>query len=397
VQNVAITGDSRWAVVCGFDAATVSVVDLTTDAVVAEVPAGSRAGVVALSPDDTRAYVGNISANTLSVIALDGASSYKIADVPCGVIGVLWTAYGVQSGVACSPAGDVVLVAASFDDQVKVVDTATNAVLASVPVGDFPLQIAFDDDGSHATVTNYFDDSYSILEIDGAATHVIGTWSRGLWPLRLAHNPVDTEMAVVHVSSKTLVRFHPETGAYLGTTSFGAYGAPIQAIFDEGGEPLVLTQPDGETPAYVHRAGETFALPATPSYFDYNAARQRAVAVMPGPDWATVIEWDLTGAPAGFPVDASTPGSLEPASPNPFCASTQLAFSLDAAGPAELAIHDVRGRRVRALSDGERGAGRHVLAWDGRDDLGRRLPAGVYFASLRVDGFTQTRKVVVLR
>jgi len=87
---------------------------------------------------------------------------------------------------------------------------------------------------------------------------------------------------------------------------------------------------------------------------------------------------------------------LLPAAPNPFVRKTDLRFSLDRTGEMELAVVDVAGRVVRRLDRGSREAGDHRVTWDGRDDAGRPLPAGVYFARLEANGVTQARKVVLL-
>jgi hypothetical protein len=70
------------------------------------------------------------------------------------------------------------------------------------------------------------------------------------------------------------------------------------------------------------------------------------------------------------------------AHPNPFNPQTQLGFALHAAGWVKLDVYDVSGRHVRRLQDGLMNAGRHERTWDGRDDAGRTLPSGVYFARL---------------
>ena len=81
--------------------------------------------------------------------------------------------------------------------------------------------------------------------------------------------------------------------------------------------------------------------------------------------------------------------------PNPFAAATELRFALPAAGPIDLAVFDIAGRRVRTLAAGRRDAGVHRLVWDGRDDAGRAAGAGVYFARLRAGDRTLERKMVM--
>jgi hypothetical protein len=62
-----------------------------------------------------------------------------------------------------------------------------------------------------------------------------------------------------------------------------------------------------------------------------------------------------------------------------------LEWQAPAGRRATLALYDVRGRRVRSLFDGTADGPAH-MTWDGRDDGGRILPAGVYFALLAAAG-----------
>jgi flagellar hook assembly protein FlgD len=49
------------------------------------------------------------------------------------------------------------------------------------------------------------------------------------------------------------------------------------------------------------------------------------------------------------------------------------------------------------LADGEHKAGEFVLSWDGRDETGREVGSGIYFARLVSSDFTATRKMLLLR
>jgi len=84
--------------------------------------------------------------------------------------------------------------------------------------------------------------------------------------------------------------------------------------------------------------------------------------------------------------------------PNPFRASTTVGFALPHAAPAHsLAVYDISGRLVRDLSSGPVSGGSHAVTWNGRDDAGRDVAAGIYFVQLSVGKFVDTRKVVHLR
>ena len=62
--------------------------------------------------------------------------------------------------------------------------------------------------------------------------------------------------------------------------------------------------------------------------------------------------------------------------PNPFNPATEIRFDLAERGSIRLEVYNVTGRRVRTLVKGTWNAGSHAVVWDGRDDSGRRVPAG---------------------
>lgn len=89
---------------------------------------------------------------------------------------------------------------------------------------------------------------------------------------------------------------------------------------------------------------------------------------------------------------------LTQAGKNPFHASADLSLHLDGEGVVRVAVYDVNGREVAVLEDGFRSAGQHGIHWDGRDNLGRKVPTGVYFISARTpSGTVSSRKLVRLR
>ncbi len=115
---------------------------------------------------------------------------------------------------------------------------------------------------------------------------------------------------------------------------------------------------------------------------------------------------DLAGARVRVTGGATTAAPprvarLHPPVPNPFNPTTTIRYEVPgAAGESEavsLAVFDVAGRRVRTLVAGARRSGVHVARWNGRDDTGRRVASGVYFARLRVAGQTRSQRMVLLK
>lgn len=94
---------------------------------------------------------------------------------------------------------------------------------------------------------------------------------------------------------------------------------------------------------------------------------------------------------------SSGPGALKsfnlyPNHPNPFNPTTEISYTLGAAGAVTLKVYDALGREIRTLADGYRNAGAHRVRFDASD-----LAAGLYFYRLRSADFTETRKMVLMK
>jgi len=101
-------------------------------------------------------------------------------------------------------------------------------------------------------------------------------------------------------------------------------------------------------------------------------------------DQMLIDDLALVGGPTPVweDIPASTRAAVLPAVPNPFNPATTLAFVMPGPGTVRLAVHDLTGRLVRTLRDGPCPAGTTTCPWDGRDDRGRTVPAGVYVVRL---------------
>jgi hypothetical protein len=76
--------------------------------------------------------------------------------------------------------------------------------------------------------------------------------------------------------------------------------------------------------------------------------------------------------------------ALLPAAPNPFLAGTSLRFDLPEPAKVTLRLFAIDGSLVRTLArNAEYPAGKHAVAFDGRNDRGQRIRSGVYF--LRIE------------
>lgn len=116
-------------------------------------------------------------------------------------------------------------------------------------------------------------------------------------------------------------------------------------------------------------------------------------------DWTPFLESEPTVTAVVEGEEVPLPGAfaLYPSYPNPFNSTAVIAFDLAAAGPAELTVLDVLGRRVRALVSEPLAPGRHVRQWDGRDDGGRDVASGVYVYRLSAGDRVETGKIALVR
>jgi len=89
--------------------------------------------------------------------------------------------------------------------------------------------------------------------------------------------------------------------------------------------------------------------------------------------------------------------ALEQNYPNPFNAGTVIRFQQPTDGNVKIDVYNILGRKVRTLVDEFRVAGTHQTDWNGRFDDGVEVATGVYFYRITAEGFTSTRKMVLLK
>ena len=61
-----------------------------------------------------------------------------------------------------------------------------------------------------------------------------------------------------------------------------------------------------------------------------------------------------------------------------------------------IALYDMEGRRVRAVSAGQMAAGEHQLPFDPRDSGGLRISSGLYFVRLETGGQALVRRLAIV-
>jgi hypothetical protein len=103
------------------------------------------------------------------------------------------------------------------------------------------------------------------------------------------------------------------------------------------------------------------------------------------------------GSAGDTPPGLPAANRLDAPYPNPFNPATNIRFELTARSPVRIRIFDAQGRLVRDLVREEYPAGRHEVAWNGKDDQGGSVSSGVYFVRFEADGALGTKKMTLLK
>ena len=83
--------------------------------------------------------------------------------------------------------------------------------------------------------------------------------------------------------------------------------------------------------------------------------------------------------------------------PNPFNPTTTISYDLPEQAQVTLSVYDLLGKKIKTLVNQSQDAGNNIAVWDGTDEFGRPVSAGVYLYRIKAGEFTQTRKMLLLK
>jgi YVTN family beta-propeller protein len=183
----------------------VEVIDTTTNTVAATIPVGgiSIPAGVAVAPDGSKVYVSsafdgnNIQPASPTVWVIDTTTNTVTATIPVGRVSM-----DSLGGVAVAPDGSKVCVTNSDRNSVLVIDTTTDTVTATISVGTDPAGVAVTKDGSKVYVAN--SGTTTVSAIDTATNTVIATIPVGADPSWIAVTPDGSKAYVVNRGSDTV-------------------------------------------------------------------------------------------------------------------------------------------------------------------------------------------------
>jgi hypothetical protein len=107
-----------------------------------------------------------------------------------------------------------------------------------------------------------------------------------------------------------------------------------------------------------------------------------------------VSDWQLSASPNPFTHNTVIQFVVRSSQPE---ADEPLAHEFVDEKPLTLKIYDLGGRLVRSFDLTNHQSPFNQIIWDGKNDNGKRVPAGVYLYQVEIGEFKATRKLTVLR
>ncbi len=233
-----------------------------------------------------------------------------------------------------------------------------------------------------------------------------GDWTRvdaqlpERWVTRVAFDPADAALLYVSFSG---LRWDEDPGHVYRSDDLGASWLDITGNLPEAPVNVILADPDLPGRVYVGTDVGVYSslqpggawsslatgLPRSPVLdLKLHSPTRKLVAGTHGRSMFALEIDELSATPSA----AASVARMLPNHPNPFNPATTLRFQLAREARVRLSVHDVAGRELALLLDEDMGPGEHSHLWRSAD-----LPSGVYFARLRAEGATLTRKLVLIR
>ena len=103
----------------------------------------------------------------------------------------------------------------------------------------------------------------------------------------------------------------------------------------------------------------------------------------------SVSSKDIHSHPTGFQLSQNFP--------NPFNPATEIRFRIPSRSHVSLKIFNPLGREITTLLDNEIQAGSHSACWDGKDQTGHPVSAGIYIYRLETEEVNSVRKMTLIR
>ena len=187
------------------------------------------------------AYITSSVNNSVSVI--NTVSNSIVATVPVG---------HRPFGISVNPDGSRVYVANNDDNTISVINTTNNAVIATISVGRSPRGIAVSPDGSTVYVTNQTDNTVSVINV--ANNTAVATIQVGVHPYGVCISPDGSTAYVGNSNSNTISVINTANNAVVGTITDDS---PIGLVVNPDGTRLYVTNYFANTISVISTATQS--------------------------------------------------------------------------------------------------------------------------------------------
>jgi YVTN family beta-propeller protein len=215
------------------------------------------------------AYVTNYGSSTVSII--DTASNAVISTVPAG---------STPYGIAVNPNGSKVYVT-NFGTEgfpghtVSVIDMTTNTVTANVLVEKRGSGVAVNPDGKKVYVTNYgnySDPGNTVSIIDTATNTITATIKVGKHPWGVAINPAGTKAYVTNLGSSTVSVINTSINTVTATVSLKDHIYPTEVVVNPTGTRLYVTNGNYNIVSVIDTASNAVIAEVNVGYYPVGVA-----------------------------------------------------------------------------------------------------------------------------
>jgi len=386
---------------------------------VGNVPEYVKAGDFDADGDLDLAIV-NSGSNTISILINDGAGNFSQGNP----VAVLNSPHAINSGDLDGD-GDVDLIASNFNSakmSVLMNDGSGNFSQSSAPnVGNGPeLGIIADidlDGDFDIAVPNFRSGDLFVLKNDGFSNFSNDTtFNTGSSPHLPASGDLDgdgdLDLVIPNSGSGTIVLLlNNGDGSFsqrIINSSGGPWSGATPDLDGDGDLDLVITKYTTNRIAIFINDGDANFDPrpeisvginphlVVAGDLDGNGTMDLAVT-NDGSNSVTILKNDLATSVEDKIISVPKNFTLHQNYPNPFNPSTTIEYNLPKASNVVVKIYNITGKEIRTPIREYQRAGVQTVVWDGKNDKGKAVATGVYLYEIRVDDFSRTKKMILLR
>ncbi len=246
------------------------------------------------------AYIPNYVSDNVSVI--NTATNAVVATIAVG---------NQPYGVSNSPDGSRVYVTKVGSDNVSVINTASNAVVATIVVGDSPYGVSTSPDGSRVYVANAVSGNVSV--INTATNTVVATIGVGNYPYGVSTSPDGSRVYVTNAVSNNVSVINTATNAVVATIAVG--NQPYGVSNSPDGSRVYVTNFGSDNVSVINTATNTVMANIPVGYNSFGVSTSpdgsRVYVANPGSNYLSVINTATntvvaTIAVGNFPIGVST-------------------------------------------------------------------------------------------